>query len=584
MIRFKDIKISLKLKIGFAVIILLMLIGGIVTFIVLNQLTNSIIYTSSLSGTMHNFRDKEINHLDWRHSLRNAVEDGNIEKLRKIEREASNCPLGVWLKTEERRRLAETIPSLSPLFAQLEPLHNRIHEQADKIYRLFESNDKNAKAKSAHIFKNEVLPETAKLRSLLYDITQEIKKVSDAQNEKALNTANRLINLIAILVVLAVIIAVAVSMFVLKSITEPIEAALKITTAISEGDISEFKAPDNKDETGQLLSAIGKMTSVLNSYAISAQKIASGDLSVKVEPLSEKDVFGNAFKNMTDKLREQVAQINELTSLIASASAEIMASATQIASSAIETSASITETSTTVEEVRQTAMVSSTKAQNVSEASKKATDVSLAGTSAVEETIKHMNDIKEQMDTIADSIVKLSEQTHNIAEIIATVNDIAEQSNLLAVNASIEAAKAGEYGKGFAVVATEVRSLAEQSKQATAQVRAILSDIQKATSRAVLVTEQGGKAVSAGVKQSTEAGASIKALSKSIHEAAQSAAQIAVSNQQQLAGMDQIVIAMENIKQASLQNAESIKQVELATKNLNDMMQRLKTIADRYKI
>src|SRR4030067_173625 len=109
-----------------------------------------------------------------------------------------------------------------------------------------------------------------------------------------------------------------------------------------------------------------------------------------------------------------------------------------------------------------------------------------------------MHRIQEQMESIAQSIVRLSEQGQAIGEIIATVNDLAEQSNMLAVNAAIEAAKAGEQGKGFAVVAQEVKSLAEQSKQATAQVRTILGDIQKATSGAVMATEQGSKAGETG--------------------------------------------------------------------------------------
>src|SRR5690606_7732014 len=126
-----------------------------------------------------------------------------------------------------------------------------------------------------------------------------------------------------------------------------------------------------------------------------------------------------------------------------------------------------------------------------------------------------------------------SEQGQAIGEIIAAVNDLAEQSNLLAVNAAIEAAKAGEHGRGFAVVAQEVRSLAEQSKQATAQVRTILQDIQKATTAAVLATEQGSKAVEDGVRQTTEAGEAIAALAEMIDEAAQAATQIAASSQQQ---------------------------------------------------
>jgi methyl-accepting chemotaxis protein len=108
-------------------------------------------------------------------------------------------------------------------------------------------------------------------------------------------------------------------------------------------------------------------------------------------------------------------------------------------------------------------------------------------------SIEGMKKIQTQMESIAESVVKLSEQSQAIGEIIASVNDLAEQSNLLAVNAAIEAAKAGEQGKGFAVVAQEVKSLAEQSKQATSQVRTIFNDIQKATTAAVLATEQGAR-------------------------------------------------------------------------------------------
>src|SRR6202040_2836592 len=113
----------------------------------------------------------------------------------------------------------------------------------------------------------------------------------------------------------------------------------------------------------------------------------------------------------------------------------------------------------------------------------------------------------------------LSEQSQTIGQIIAPVEDLAAQSNLLAVNAAIEAAKAGEYGRGFGVVAQEVKSLAEQSRQATNQVRTILSDIQKATTTAVLATEQGTKAVEVGARQTEVAGESIQALTASVGDA-----------------------------------------------------------------
>jgi methyl-accepting chemotaxis protein len=188
------------------------------------------------------------------------------------------------------------------------------------------------------------------------------------------------------------------------------------------------------------------------------------------------------------------------------------------------------------------------------------------------------------MESIAESIVRLSEQSQSIGEIIATVNDLAEQSNLLAVNAAIEAAKAGEQGKGFAVVAQEVKSLSEQSKQATAQVRTILGDIQRATSAAVLATEQGNKAVQAGVKQTTETGEAIRLLADSIAEAAQAATQIAASSQQQMVGMDQVALAMENIKQASVQNVSGTRQAEVAAQSLHELGQKLQQLAAQYKV
>jgi methyl-accepting chemotaxis protein len=279
-------------------------------------------------------------------------------------------------------------------------------------------------------------------------------------------------------------------------------------------------------------------------------------------------------RSITRQLRETIAQLS-------SSSAEILAMTTQVAAGAAETATSISETTTTVEEVKQTAQLSSQKAKYVSESAQKTMQVSQTGKKSVDESIEVMNHIREQMASVAESIVRLSEQSQAIGEIIATVNDLAEQSNLLAVNAAIEATKAGEQGKGFIVVAQEVKSLAEQSKKATAQVRNILSDIQKATGAAVMATEKGSKAVEAGVKQSTDAGESFRMLADSITESAQAAIQISASSQQQLAGMEQIAMAMDNIKKATEQNVAGTKQAETAAQNLHELGNNLKQLIAR---
>ena len=330
------------------------------------------------------------------------------------------------------------------------------------------------------------------------------------------------------------------------------------------------------------------ITRPLKISAHAANMIASKDLTIDLSAYKERgDELGammQSFGRMVETLREQIRGILDGVNMLASSSSEIMAATTQVASSTAETATAISETTTTVEEVRQAAQLSSQKAKNVSDSAQRAAQVTQTGQKAVEETAAVMRHIRDQMESIAQTIVRLSEQSQSIGGIIASVTDIADQSNLLAVNAAIEAAKAGEQGKGFAVVAQEIKSLAEQSKQATAQVRGILNDVQKATSAAVMATEQGSKAVEAGVKQSAQAGEAIRALAESTGEAVQASTQIVASSQQQVVGMDQIGTAMENINQAGAETAASMRQSEVAAQNLHELGQKLKQLVEQYKI
>ena len=319
-----------------------------------------------------------------------------------------------------------------------------------------------------------------------------------------------------------------------------------------------------------------------------ARRVAAGDLTGSIPHEERADEVGalmRTFEAMVGSLRKSTQEIHEGVNTLAAGAGQILATTTQFAAGAAQTSSAVSETTTTVEEVKQTAQMASQKARHVSESAQKALQFSRAGSKSVEEAIGGMRRVQEQMEFIAESIVRLSEQSQAIGEIIATVNDLAEQSNLLAVNAAIEANKAGEQGKGFVIVAQEIKSLAGQSRQASAQVRAILGDIQKATGAAVLATEQGSKAVETGVRQSAEAGESIRLLTDSIvTEAAQAAVQIAASSQQQMVGMDQVALAMEDIRQASLQSVAGAKQAESAAQNLNELGQNLKHLAEHYKV
>ncbi len=270
--------------------------------------------------------------------------------------------------------------------------------------------------------------------------------------------------------------------------------------------------------------------------------------------------------------------LRETTGVLASSAAEILAATTQQASGASESSASVTETMSTVEEVTQTAQQAAERARTVADSARRAADIGRTGQRAVEGSVGGMTAVREQVEAIAASILTLAEQAQAIGEIIATVNDIAEQTNLLALNAAVEAARAGEHGRGFAVVASEVKNLAQQSKKATVQVRQILGEIQRATSGAVMNTEQGTRQVASTERQVQEAGETIRTLAEAVAESAQAAAQIMASAGQQALGMTQIREAMANIHETTQQNLASTKQAERAAHDLNALGLRLLTL------
>jgi methyl-accepting chemotaxis protein len=399
-----------------------------------------------------------------------------------------------------------------------------------------------------------------------------------------LSSVTNLRNLIVTIGVLFLAIASVFLYLFSRNLSAPLNKVVRAAEEIASGNLSvELGFASRYDEVGSLSRAFALMADSLKEMAHVAERIASGDLTVEVRPQSEKDILGNAFQAMVAKLKSHMSGISEGFAVLTAAASEILAATTQVVSGTAETAAAISETTATVEEVRQAARLSSEKAKNVSSNAQRVTQASQSGQGAVEDTAAVMLRIRDQMETIARTIVRLSEQSQSIGGIIASVTDLADQSNLLAVNASIEAARAGEQGKGFTVIALEIKSLAEQSKQATTQVREILSEVQKATGAAVMATEQGTKAVEAGVKQSCQAGDAIRVLAESSTEATQAATQIVSSSQQQVIGMDQVGIAMQNISQAGAQTAASMRQAETAAQNLHELGQRLKALVEQYK-
>jgi methyl-accepting chemotaxis protein len=328
------------------------------------------------------------------------------------------------------------------------------------------------------------------------------------------------------------------------------------------------------------------LQSAVEQCSAFSAKVAAGDLTARISPDGDSEL-NRLYANLNGMVsdlgtisRSVLRQANE----IGQASSGVLAAVNQHASTANQQSAAIAEIASTVSEVRMTAEQTATRAAEVSALAQGSARAGDEGLTAVRSIVDGMVEIRTTLDTLAANILDLSEQAAQINEIIATVSDFADQSNLLALNASIEAAKAGEQGRGFAVVAAEVRNLADQSKEATTAVRSILGEIQRATNAVVLATEAGARSAEARSGQAEHAGEVIGELTSVVHQAAQAVQVIAVSAHEQSVGMDQIAVAMNEIRDASSSYAEGSDALQRSASDLAEVAISLRDLASRYRV
>lgn len=235
---------------------------------------------------------------------------------------------------------------------------------------------------------------------------------------------------------------------------------------------------------------------------------------------------------------------------------------------------SINQITTTIEELNASSKQVFSKSEFLAQQSKESLSVAQEGKKTVEKSISEMNLIKEKVGTIAEEVLNLSENTNQIGMIINVVEDIANKTDMLALNASIEAAKAGEHGKGFAVVASEVRSLAEQSKKATEKISALIQEIQSSVNSTVLATEEGSKKVDIGVNHILDVGSTINNSISTIQTTADSANEISIASRQESLANDQVAEAMTHINNGMKETSKAIKDLHLIAQNLQELVDR----------
>lgn len=580
---FSNCPMSTKLAIifGFFIVIIALLISQSITSLFLLSKTSHEVFKKDLNAAIITKIDDNnsqiqiaLSNLLLNHGNKQMLIDNQIKKA-VTEEERSMLELSENNKDDERFNLDYTV---------LKNMHN-------DVVRILET-------QIYPLILEDKLDDARKIIFLLQD--DHFRKMSDMADKmvleaskstaSAIKSTDNIIKTSIIYFIISGLIAVifAIIMIVLmnNTVAKPLKDITLAARKIGRGElkIKHISNESRKDEVGVLHDSFIHMSNWLQSVAIIAKDISKGDLTAQVTLQSEEDVLGKSLQTMIKKLNQLTEEISEAILFLSTASNEIASATHQLSSSAAETATSISETTTTIEEVKQTSQMANKKAKHVSDTAKKTSDLSEEGKNATHDMSNVIAEIHKQMSLIADTMVRLNEQSQAVGTIISTVEDLAHQTNLLAVNASIEASKAGEQGKGFSVVAQEVKLLANQSKQATSQVKIILNDIQKAASEAVMATELGSKAVELGVKKTSAASESIIHLAQMITEASQAASQITAVSSQQLVGMEQASIAMENIKSASSQNVESAKSLKESVTSMQKLGGRLKQLIGQFKL
>lgn len=311
-----------------------------------------------------------------------------------------------------------------------------------------------------------------------------------------------------------------------------------------------------------------------------------GDLTKRIEVISTDEVgqLAERFNAFAQKVHDLVSEVIQATHEVASAATEIAASSEEMArgmgeqkDQVMQISAAVEQMSASVVEVAQKSMDA---AQNAEESGRVAED----GGAVVSDTVQTMRHIRESVSASSKIVEELGRRGDEIGEIIAVINDIADQTNLLALNAAIEAARAGEHGRGFAVVADEVRKLADRTTQATEEVAKTIRAIQTETKVAVERMDSGNKQVEQGVVRASEAGESLERIMTRAREVSGMIQSIAAAAEQQSAAGTQISRGVESISAVTTQAATGAAEAASAAEQLSHKAEELQKLVGQFKV
>lgn len=341
-----------------------------------------------------------------------------------------------------------------------------------------------------------------------------------------------------------------------KKINRPIENLSSVARKMAEGDINQKLAKDSDDEFGDLMDDFSKMIENIGAQAKIAEKFAEGDLTVNCKPASEQDVLGNALKKMLRDNNKNLSVIRDAAARMSSGANEVASASNSLAQGTTEQASAIEEITASIEEIANGARVNAEDANAANELVQNTKEGAIRGNDQMKQMIKAMNDI--------------NESSENISKIMKVIDDIAFQTNILALNASVEAARAGVHGKGFAVVADEVRNLASKSADA-------------AKSSAEMI-EDSIKKVEIGSKLAEETAVALEEIQESVENIAKLVSGIATASMNQANSVGQVNAGITQIADVVQTNSATSEQCAAASAELSSLAGQLQHAVAKYKL